>query len=127
MRNHKKHKLKSKINKVFRETNKIIEKDKLWRGRFVLLNRAMWLHEYPDHGGVYAIIKVAAFDKRTGKYHEQIMDWYDILGYSGRGGFKLWNFMNDFIVDKVKVWNETPSPNDPDFVKDYTKVPRPQF
>ena len=127
MRNHKKHNLKSKINKVIRAINKNIENDNLWRGRFVVLNRAMWIHEYEDGSGVYATIRIAAFDKKTGKYYEQLMDEYDILGAWGNGSFRLWNFINDFIVDRVKVWSETPSPRDPDFVKDYTKVPVPQI
>jgi hypothetical protein len=127
MRNHKKHKLKSKINKAIRVINKNIAEDNLWKGRFVVLNRAMWMHEYEDKSGVYAVIRIAAFDKKTGKYEELMMDEYDVLGYWGNGSFKLWNFINDFIVDKVKVWSENPSPRDKDFVVDYTKVPVPQI
>ena len=127
MRNHKKHKLKSKINKAIRAINKNIAEDNLWQGRFVVLNRAMWITEYEDHSGVDAVVRVAAFDKKTGKYEELMMDKYDILGVWGNGGFRLWNFINDFIVDRVKVWSETPSPRDPDFVKDYTKVPVPKI
>ena len=127
MRNHKKHNLKSKINKVFRETNKTIEKDNLWLGRFVVLNRGMWIREYQDHSGVYAAIKVAAIDKKTGKHQETIMSDFDILGFNNNGGFKLWNFVNNFIVDYVKVWSETPSPRDKEFITDYVKIPLPKI
>ena len=127
MRNHKKHNLKSKINKAIRAINNNIAEDNLWKGRFVVLNRAMWIYEYDDGSGVYAVVRVAAFDKKTRKYEELIMDEYDILGYWGNGSFKLWNFINDFIVDKVKVWSENPSPRDKDFVVDYTKISVPQI
>lgn len=127
MRNHKKHNLKSKINKAIRAINTNIENDNLWQGRFVVLNRAMWINEYEDHSGAGAIVRIAAFDKKTGKYEERLMNNYDILGAWGDGGFKLWNFINDFIVDRVKVWSETPSPRDHGFAKDYTKVPVPKI
>ena len=127
MRNHKKHKLKSKINKAIRTINKNLENDNLWRGRFVILNRAMWITEYEDNSGVDAVVRIAAFDKKTGKYEESLMDKYDILDTIGNIGWRLWSFINDFIVDKVKVWSETPSPRDKDFVKDYTKVPVPKI
>ena len=72
--------------------NKNIAEDNLWQGRFVVLNRAMWITEYEDGSGVTATIRIAAFDKKTGKYYEQLMDDYDILGYWGNGSFRLWNF-----------------------------------
>lgn len=114
-------KLQRKVNAVVARQNKAIEEDNLWRGRFVVRQKQAVINEYSDHSGWYGSFVMTVYDKKTGLYKDEIFDHWDFL----HSGWKFFCFVNDFIVQDVKVWEENPSPRDEGFVpaKGYKNVP----
>lgn len=113
-------KLQRKVNAVVRGLNKTIEEDNLWRGRFVMRQKQAIIHEYSDKSGWYGHFVMRIYDKKTGLYKEEYFNHYEL-----ERGWSLWWFVNNFIVQDVKVWEENPSPRDEGFVpkKGYKNVP----
>lgn len=113
-------KLQRRVNAVVRRQNKALEEDNLWCGRFVVRQKQAVIHEYSDKSGWHGHFVMRIYDKKTGLYKEECFDHYDFMH-----GWKFWSFVNDFIVQDVKVWEENPSPHDKDFVpkRGYKDVP----
>lgn len=113
-------KLQRRVNAVVRRQNKALEEDNLWCGRFVVRQKQAVIHEYSDKSGWYGIFVMRIYDKKTGLYKEKCFNHYDFMY-----GWKFWSFVNDFIVQDVKVWEENPSPCDEGFVpkNGYKNVP----
>ena len=106
-----------KINKMIRQTNKQLENDNLWKGRFYChqIHSPHW-EIYEDKSGGIMFVNIEFCDKKTQKRWIQGFDTNDICRW---GGWKLWCAMNDFIVKHVKVWDEDPRPsieNTPDWI-----------
>ena len=94
------------MNKLMRETNKNIEHDDLWFGRFVVrqVGSPQWC-EYEDGSGAELFVHLKFIDRCTGKYYicaETVNHWRGIWG----NGWRMWEKMNWFIVEHCKVWNE---------------------
>lgn len=91
-----------KINHFMRQINKNIEKDELWRGRFVVRQDcAQWLpHEDSSCWDLYVVLKF--IDKKTKK------TWIGIHGSINSlcwgNAYKLWETMNTFITEICNVW-----------------------
>lgn len=113
-------KLQRKVNAFVRSLNKTIEEDNLWRGRFVVRQKQAVIHEYSDKSGWHGHFVMRIYDKKTGLYKEECFDHYEL-----DHAWKLWWFVNNFIVQDVKVWEENPSPRDEGFVpkEGYKNVP----
>ena len=111
-----------KVNNVIRNFNKTIEKDDLWRGRFYLRQVKKRFSYYDDYSGVHFNYLYEIVDKKTGIGKKEWFGQYEILGFYGHGSWKLWCFVNDFIVKDIDVWGKE-NPRDPNFSKDYTRVP----
>lgn len=97
---------KRAVNKVFRLINNAIKNDTLWRGRFIVLQDAVWFtpgdKECPDY-----IVKYHYKDLKTG--HESYCFWKTANEICMWDGSKLFWEMNDFIVKDCNVWgNEDP-------------------
>lgn len=104
-------KLQRRVNTIVRKQNKALEDDNLWCGRFVVRQKQAVIQEYSDKSGWYGHFVMRIYDKKTGLYKEGCFDHYDFMH-----GWKFWSFINDFIVQDVKVWEENPSPRDEGFV-----------
>lgn len=94
------------VNKILREMNKNIENDELWMGRFFMRQWARGVVSYEDHSGMYLWLEIRLYDKKTKKYLQWFCDSHDVTGFNG---YKVWQKMNDFIVEDLDVWhNEDP-------------------
>ena len=116
MKDRKKQKAKRKINRIIRSWNRSLAEDELWLGRFYIHNYATHIHRYGDNSGTYAYIELVIIDKKTGLYKKGQFNNNELETW------KIFNFINNFIVDDVDVWNENPSPRDNNFKKDYRKI-----
>ena len=94
------------INRLIRKTNKSIEKDDLWNGRFYIkqIESPQWyIHE--DKSGAEYFVHLKFIDKCTGRYWVQadtVNHWRGSFG----NGWLIWSKMNWFIVKYLDVWSE---------------------
>ena len=58
------------FNKQMRELNRNIERDYLWQGRFIFLQRKAFFYEFEDKSGGELYAYVRALDKKTGFYKD---------------------------------------------------------
>ena len=104
-----------KINKQVRLVNKLIEEDSLWRGRFVIRQKAYYFGHYEDKSGWYMYNTLEFRDKKT-----RITKEYTESAFHWLFGATMALVMNDFIVTRCKVWeNEKPYKD----LTDYRAVP----
>ena len=108
------------MNTVMRRVNRNIEKDDLWRGRFVVRQVFSSFYQYEDKSGYDLYVVLQFRDKRTGQTYE-IAD--SANSFCFLGGSKIYYEMNKFITEIADVWlNEGR-----DFLysdkTDYTKLP----
>jgi hypothetical protein len=96
------------MNKLMRDLNKNIENDNLWQGRFYVKQTAAQWREYEDKSGAELWVVLSFIDKKTGITYETAET---VNHWRMWNGSHLWWKMNDFIVEKVKVWDENPAPN----------------
>lgn len=92
------------INRLVRAINKNIEQDDLWSGRFVVrqVESPQWVR-YDDCSGRELWVTLKFIDRCTGRYFvrcKSVNHWRIF------NGVNLWREMNDFIVERCKVWNE---------------------
>ena len=99
MKNKLRKKAQRIINKHVRNLNKSIQKDNLWRGRFVFHQADAYWEEFEDRSGGILNVVIEARDLKTGKFWEFTMDNYD-------HGWHLFENANKFIVDFSGVWND---------------------
>ena len=100
-----KHKIKKNIKESINKLNKNIWDDELWLGRFEIKLDKIRYQRFEDWSGYTALIEVTLLDKRTNLTKKEYVSYSEIFL-----GSHLWKFMNDFIVQVVKVWREDPPP-----------------
>lgn len=96
------------LSNNIRKLNKNIENDDLWLGRFYVKRKEMFSSYLEFH------------DKKTGAIR---FEYNTASSWNFLDGIKLWEAMNDFIVDHCNVWSENPAPSKKTAV-DYRKVRR---
>ena len=98
MKNKLRKKAQRTINKYVHALNKNIQKDNLWRGRFVFRQTDSYWEEFEDRSGGILKVVIEARDLKTGKFWEFAMDNYD-------RGWHLFENANKFIAagNKVKI------------------------
>ena len=99
MKNKLRKKAQRTINKYVRALNKNIQKDNLWRGRFIFRQTDSYWEEFEDRSGGILKVVIEARDLKTGKFWEFAMDNYD-------RGWHLFEKANKFIVDFSGVWED---------------------
>ena len=92
------------MNRLVRSFNKQLEKDDLWRGRFMVrqIHSPKW-HVYEDGSGAELFVHLEFIDRCTGKtwvYADHVNYWRNYNGY------KLFEKMNWLIVEHWDVWKE---------------------
>ena len=112
---HKRRKHQRWLNKYCRMVNKIIENDPLWRGRFYITQLKSYIEWFEDGSGGLIHAKIKMKDKKTGITAEKWYDGLDML-------WSFWHDFNSFVIETVKVWEESPSPYEDK--TDYRKVAR---
>jgi len=119
-----KRKIRLGINYALKKINKDMANDPLWKGRFVLRSKNMFIFEYEDHSGYYGSATIEFIDRKTNKRQTAYMSDLDITGahWGKKVGWALWVKVNDFIVDYCDVWREDPRPSRENAI-DYTKIP----
>ena len=96
------------LSNNIKKLNKNIENDDLWLGRFYVKRNEMFSSFLEFH------------DKKTGAIR---FEYYPASSWNFFDGIKLWETMNDFIVEHCRVWSENPAPSIKTAV-DYRKVRR---
>jgi hypothetical protein len=98
-RNRKKH--QRKINSYVKKINKNIENDNLWKGRFYIhqVNCPQAAY-YEDGSGMEYYVWLRFEDRKTGRYFEQLDS---TNGWCHWNGYRLWDIMNWFIVEYIRV------------------------
>lgn len=97
-------KYQRRINYYMRKINKNIENDNLWHGRFVMRQYcAQWAH-YIDGPGHMLYVGLRCIDKKTGR--QQFFPLRSVNDLCFWNGHKLWEMMNNFIVEYLDVWAE---------------------
>lgn len=110
-----------KFNHKIHQLNKSIEVDKLWRGRFVFLQRDCRWWKFEDNSGGELAVFVRAYDKKTGYYHDYRLEyapWMHTFNWH-----LAMDVGNTFIVEDADVWRQEGRPSietAPDFT--HTKV-----
>lgn len=100
-----KHRIKKNIKESINKINKNVWDDDLWLGRFEIKLDKIRYQRFEDWSGYTALIEVTLIDKRTNLTKKEYVGYSEIFL-----GSHLWRFMNDFIVQVVKVWQEDPRP-----------------
>lgn len=86
-------------------------KDPLWRGRFYVRRLRSKFELFEDGSGGLLYVLIRFYDKKTHKHMEK---WTDALDMQNN----MFIWMNNFIVDEVKVWeNEDPYNDHTDWLK----------
>ena len=142
MRNGAVKKFHKKIVKRLQAMNDNIRKDDLWLGRFEVREVQQFYSRFEDGSGYQAWYMVEAVDKKTGKTARKMFsthfgtrtnDEEDASLSFDNGvarrffGSELWNFVNNFIMDTVDVWNENPRPSLATAVNYCPKVKKPRY
>lgn len=79
-----------------------IEKDPLWKGRFIVRRVHSRLEAFHDGSGYLLHVLIRFYDKKTKIRQERWVDALEIENWLG-------SWMNEFIVERVRVWeNEKP-------------------
>lgn len=105
-------KVQRQVNKVFRQMNRIIENDDLWRGRFVVRQkRADWIN-YNGSREYFLYVTYEFVDKKTGQVSRPYQEIDFIL--DRHIGIQ----MNIFIINDCGVWEkENPYEDKTDYRK----------
>ena len=108
MKNKELKKIQRTFNTIMRKLNQNIEKDDLWRGRFEVRQINRSTYAYSDHSGYSFVAHVRFVDKKTGQFYEKAIDCFSGFFANKSAGWHLWEGMNYFITEVVKVWEEEP-------------------
>ena len=96
------------INKIVRNLNQTIEQDELWKGRYCVRQYKSWWISYQEEPTYHFLCTQFIFyDKKTNKTF--VTDIKSVNTWMFLHGFKLWQAMNDFIINSG-VWEEDPRP-----------------
>lgn len=113
------------INRLVRQANKLIENDSLWLGRFVIhqVKSPQW-DTYEDKSGAEYLVHLEIVDRCTGRSWisaDTVNGWRTALG----NGWRLYEFIDWFIVEYCNVWEEPLAKIRPfDAWRDYNKNTR---
>lgn len=100
-----KSRIKKNIKEAVNKINNNVYNDDLWLGRFEMILNKIRFQRFEDWSGYIALIEITLLDKRTNLIKKEYVSYSEIFLES-----HLWKFMNDFIVETVKVWQEDPRP-----------------
>ena len=94
------------INKLIRVANKSLDQDDLWLGRFVVeqIDSPHFVY-YSDKSGAELYVTIKVTDRCTGRYYVKYDTVNHWRGFKGNG-WRLWEFINWFIVEHCNVWAE---------------------
>lgn len=96
-KNRKKH--QRAVNRAIRTINKLIEKDRIWRGRFFVYQRQAIYYEFEDGSGAEMLFLLEFVDKATGYRALAIAYTNEVINHSG------WA-MNRFITEYADAWEK---------------------
>lgn len=121
-----------KIVKRLQMMNDGIRKDELWLGRFEVREAQQFYFRFEDGSGYEAWYTLEVVDKKTGKTARKVIDTHFGIKCDNKTslrffGHKLWAFVNDFIIEDVKVWEEEPAPHASNAVNYCPKVKKPRY
>lgn len=99
------------VNKYVRKINHNVEKDDLWRGRFYMrqVGSPRFIIYEDKSGGDLENVHLIVVDRLTGN---EVHGWDSANGWCYFNGSKIWQFMNDAIVEKFDVWHKDNNPRD---------------
>ena len=110
-----------KVVKIWQRMNENIRKDDLWLGRFEVREKQQFYAAFADGSGYQAWYVIEVVDKKTGKTARKVLDTHFGVRTNDEEdptlvhdntislrflGSKLWEFVNNFIIEDCKVWDE---------------------
>lgn len=108
-------KVQRSINREIHKLNRMIEKDPLFKGRFIMRQFANYTKKYVDGSGYSYYVCIEVIDKKTKKIkkYEPILVLY---GWNDDGintftAKRFFECMNDFIVEESGFWEEKRNDN----------------
>ena len=104
MLNKRHKKIQRKINRAIRFVNENIASDDVWKGRFVIKQKSIWMKTYEDKSGVEVIAQIVLKDLETQKEEIIRVNKIDLLGINSnsRISYRLWGRINNFICECTK-------------------------
>lgn len=100
-----------RANTIIKNWNTSLAEDELFLGRFYLNQIKREVYRFEDGSGAEIYFTFEIVDKKTGIRKVQSLSNYELHISDEKhsyGGWKLWSFINNFIVEDVRVWNEEP-------------------
>ena len=105
-----------KLTKKLREVNKNLEKDGMWKGRFVVRQKASDFENFEDGSGglLHTILRI--IDKKTGYYHDYRLAY---APYLSGVNWAIFMDINNFITKDSYTWeiDENPKADKTDYTK----------
>lgn len=102
-------KYKRRMSQTLRRMNKSIERDPLWKGRFIVrLVGSPLKYVYQDRSGMEYFVTMRFIDKQTGIHRDFLAEVNSACMWNGS---KIFWAMNNFIIKDCKVWEECPRPS----------------
>ena len=96
-----------KLNHLIKTVNKELETDDLFNGRFVFHIMATELEKFEDKSGGILHTIIRGYDKKTGYYKDFR---YEFAPYFKWLNNLIWQKVNDFIIDDVRLWKQNDDP-----------------
>lgn len=92
------------INKIVRKLNKNIKNDWVWNGRFTIHQKQSKFYTYFDGSGAQLYVLLECKDNKTNKTAQQ---WFETGLFVES---KIWEWVNQCIIENFNVWAEDPNP-----------------
>ena len=96
-----------KLNKLLSTVNKSIREDDLWKGRFEVRQMYSNWNEFSDGSGGSLFVILRWRDKKTKYYYDYTFD-YGSYYWAPFVDHHIFIMANDFITQKVGVWQNDP-------------------
>lgn len=90
------------LTSFLRTANKLLEKDNLWRGRFVVRQIMSDWEQFDDNSGglLWSVIRV--YDKKTGDYRDYTLE--SLKGLHFTFSHLMCQIINKFITEDSDTW-----------------------
>ena len=108
MKNRLRKKYQKQFTKKLQELNNSCFNDELWRGRFVFTQKASDFYFFEDRSGGILTVFVRAYDKESGYYKDYRIEYAPYI-HTINWHLSM-DIANNFIMEAVEVWKESPHP-----------------
>lgn len=107
-------KVQHRVNALIARQNKALEEDDLWLGRFYIRQLYRNVYRFEDGSGAVINFFFEMADKKTGIRDICRLDNFELGIQCKKNNGRCWKLceaLNNFIVKRVNVWAEDPTPS----------------